>query len=503
MPLNTFANRTSSLPLSELDANFTFVSDSTNLSFLQSGTGAVSRTVQAKERDIVSVLDFGANTTPGTTDMASVINAAITAVSTAGGGVLIFPPGNYLHNTAITLKNNVTIFGYGATLTWGGGAASQIATSSSATLDNAGMLGFKIVAGASATTVLELRSLYKCVFRDLEITSDNTSNLVIDLTVNTSGGTNPVATRNAVLNVFDNIYSRGNCGTFLRLKGDSTTPTVVTLNTFSGINAENCNVLGIEFHSWCDNNAFSGVCRVRTVANNAVGVVWNTGTPASNVGVYANNFQLLAVDTFGTLTGRIGIRMNYTYANRVDYFYQDPQAEGGAYSINATDTKSYYIGHQVSGTTDVVVRQKNFYIGGADNPSISVGGAVSTESTGIWAGLNRAGSGFSSLNLVGDTTYTTYGFRILRGNSGANTTTNLLHRGTGSLQIKSEDAGGGISLLTSAATRITMNDTGIGFFGASAAAKPTITGSRGGNAALADLLTELATLGLITDSSSA
>lgn len=43
----------------------------------------------------------------------------------------------------------------------------------------------------------------------------------------------------------------------------------------------------------------------------------------------------------------------------------------------------------------------------------------------------------------------------------------------------------------------------VGFYGTFPAAKPTITGSRGGNAALADLLTKLATLGLITDSSSA
>lgn len=43
----------------------------------------------------------------------------------------------------------------------------------------------------------------------------------------------------------------------------------------------------------------------------------------------------------------------------------------------------------------------------------------------------------------------------------------------------------------------------LGFFGTAAAAKPAITGSRGGNAALADLLTKLAALGLITDSSSA
>jgi hypothetical protein len=43
----------------------------------------------------------------------------------------------------------------------------------------------------------------------------------------------------------------------------------------------------------------------------------------------------------------------------------------------------------------------------------------------------------------------------------------------------------------------------IGLFGATPTTKPTITGSRGGNAALADLLTKLATLGALTDSTSA
>ena len=42
----------------------------------------------------------------------------------------------------------------------------------------------------------------------------------------------------------------------------------------------------------------------------------------------------------------------------------------------------------------------------------------------------------------------------------------------------------------------------LAFFGTAAQSKQTITGSRGGNAALADLLTKLATIGLITDSSS-
>ena len=43
----------------------------------------------------------------------------------------------------------------------------------------------------------------------------------------------------------------------------------------------------------------------------------------------------------------------------------------------------------------------------------------------------------------------------------------------------------------------------IGFYGAAAVAKPSVTGSRGGNAALASLLTSLANLGLITDSTTA
>lgn len=43
----------------------------------------------------------------------------------------------------------------------------------------------------------------------------------------------------------------------------------------------------------------------------------------------------------------------------------------------------------------------------------------------------------------------------------------------------------------------------VGFYGATPVTQPTVTGSRGGNAALASLLTELATMGLIVDSSTA
>ena len=52
-------------------------------------------------------------------------------------------------------------------------------------------------------------------------------------------------------------------------------------------------------------------------------------------------------------------------------------------------------------------------------------------------------------------------------------------------------------------SRIRLEANKIGFFSSAPVVRPTVTGSRGGNAALADLLTELATLGLIIDSSTA
>lgn len=51
--------------------------------------------------------------------------------------------------------------------------------------------------------------------------------------------------------------------------------------------------------------------------------------------------------------------------------------------------------------------------------------------------------------------------------------------------------------------RLQTDGTGIGFFGVTPVARPTVTGSRGGNAALASFLTAMANLGLITDSTTA
>ena len=68
------------------------------IGFIQSGTGAVARTVQDKSREIVSVKDFGA-VGDGITDDTSAINTAL-----AVGGNLYFPRGTYKVTGTLTIS---------------------------------------------------------------------------------------------------------------------------------------------------------------------------------------------------------------------------------------------------------------------------------------------------------------------------------------------------------------------------------------------------------------
>jgi hypothetical protein len=78
------------------------------------------------------------------------------------------------------------------------------------------------------------------------------------------------------------------------------------------------------------------------------------------------------------------------------------------------------------------------------------------------------------LDLTGDDTYTDYGLRIYRGNTGPDTGSLIVSRGLGALTIQTQEAAS-IVLSTSATTRLTINSSGELILAGSTAQKATGT----------------------------
>ena len=177
--------------LGDADPYYSDGLSSTDLSFLQSGSGAVTRTVQAKLRETVSASDF------------STVQQAFTRARTVGADV-VFPAGTYAISSALTLDYTgqteepvtqplgVNITGSGAhntiinrsgsgfaiESTGGTGVASHIYTvTDGLSLTGASAKGIKLKNHAFTTlrnmtfqglvTGLELESVLSCKFENL------------------------------------------------------------------------------------------------------------------------------------------------------------------------------------------------------------------------------------------------------------------------------------------------------------------------------------------------
>lgn len=129
----TRAGKGASLSWAEADANFNNLNTdkaeiaslaasdgSSEVGFLQAGTGAVATTVQAKLRECISVKDFGALGNALNDDTAEIQAAIDYAETLAGSGtnrgaVVYFPPGQYLVTAPLTITTSrVTLRGAGS-----------------------------------------------------------------------------------------------------------------------------------------------------------------------------------------------------------------------------------------------------------------------------------------------------------------------------------------------------------------------------------------------------
>ena len=111
-PYSTISATNVQNAIQEVVSDLSASSGSSLVGFLQSGTSAVARTVQSKECDFVSALDFGADPT-GVADSTTALQAGLTAVGAAGGGTFYIPAGTYKTTNTLLIPTDVMVRGAG------------------------------------------------------------------------------------------------------------------------------------------------------------------------------------------------------------------------------------------------------------------------------------------------------------------------------------------------------------------------------------------------------
>jgi hypothetical protein len=448
----------------------------TNVSFIQSGTGAVTRSVQTKLRETVSVKDFGA-VGDGVTDDTAAIQAAIDAVFNAGGGTVHIPTGTYLVSSIV--KNWI------------------------------GAVTVRIQGDGKRATKLKKKS--------------GTLTPVLDLSADL-----------AVLDVYielSDFWIEGNSKTNNGIRA-----TRLARWSMRNLLIESCDVgvdsfgslVGSYYDCTLQSNSYgyrsqkSGTIRANLVqffggqigANSLLGM--DIGD-ASGVHIYGTD--LSANGTAGnTATGAIMLRAT-----------MDDETGYSSFSFNGGWLEANYgWAFQTENCAGLFITLRDVVASGNEAGRVSnIGVIFSSEITNM-----NAGSTGDTVNIAAGRSVITGGLihtlndtstrrrHICVATSAANiddtfagtfkrhklgTIDNLMGQ---SSQITGGSAdnfelyqpSGEIQLNVGATKALRVGGGVLGFFNATPVIKPTITGSKGANAALGSLLTALANLGLITDS---
>jgi hypothetical protein len=145
--------------------------------------------------------------------------------------------------------------------------------------------------------------------------------------------------------------------------------------------------------------------------------------------------------TLQSYVSNLGIAYNYSSANTIlnngNFFMLDGNASMSGLLL---DLRTY-----INQDTDIFA-------------VLNVGDRSASDAT-INIGANRTANGAAQLDLIGDTSNTNYGARLRR-NSGVNGITELLHLGTGALELNTVN-GADINLKIGGTSRATVNSLGI------------------------------------------
>lgn len=249
---------TSANPITIGTSNLTFskslVGTNASISFLQAGTGAVTRNAQTKERERISVQDFGA-AGDGSTDDAAAIQAAITYAATLNGANVYFQPATYKIGSTITVTTgNTFLIGFGSDIShdvgtegvqsstklkWGGIAGGTMVKYSSPSGGSAQKQqggGFKGITldsnygGTAAAVGLNLSTWNSALVEDVFTLEFSTAGVLLDCLAAGSIGEAQDTQQNILINVRGRNVSAG--GSFIRLDGNATAAANSSMNLF-------------------------------------------------------------------------------------------------------------------------------------------------------------------------------------------------------------------------------------------------------------------------------
>lgn len=461
--------------------------------FIQAGTGAVSRTTQDRLRDTVCVKDFGAKG-DGVTDDTAAIQAAIDHVLSRPQGCALYgPAGRYLLTAPLNLplSKHLTMYGDGQATQFFGATA----------------FGFLLQITVSNSAA------YGSVFRDFMISPASV------------GYTSGISATAANGFTFEGINIQGQAigmqfassyAVRINCKFDVTTSEGVRWTT----SAHGANLRGSKFYTCGVTNSKAAVS-FEISSNNLIldDCVFEYNYKAASFqgctsirmnGCYVEYCVANDIDFLGTCTG-ISIEDSWFYAGIATFTLSN--ANGLSFKRNTIGLKTIALGANMAGfSTDkcATVAGGVININYIGTQAVASGGIPVSRSYGPDANIQYRFSSQGAADIAGYTgsegvlcfvgQHVASGVVYLRFEPGLTGDMPTL-RGVGETNTGLRLSASGTGRIDSASPH--RFNTNVGFYGTTPIAKPTITGSRGGNAALASLMTALAAFGIVTDSTTA
>jgi hypothetical protein len=457
----------------------------------------------------LNLRDFGA-AGDGTTNDQSAFTTAIAAAS-ASGRPLYLPPGNYHCTSQLVLASNLTIFGDGPSSVISGALASAdalIRTPLSSATSNVTLRDFKIDrTGTNIQHGIRIRNCTNLDIHGLQVIGSNSATMQGGAIV-IGGFASPTAGETCYnVSVTDCFFQAADnfCvqfgsvvgGVIARNRAVDCYREVCGVEPGAGFEAANITITGNVVSTGTTKHSSS-------TATGVIVVTESSGGTVRNVAVTGNSVQAEAVISTNVLPGItvIGGDAVTVTGNSVRNL-NGPGISVGAGGFTTTGTL----------VTGNVVKDCNQ--GGNSTPD-DVGVKI-RNATSVTVAANRISGSAHRVGIEETSSPVTAGnlfaHNHLAGNAARVATlaggtvwdSNLYTLATGKQEVITGFLmfdGRNIDIGTGTGTKIGGIGSVMAFYGNTPIARPTVTGSRGGNAALASLLTQLAALGLITDSSS-